>query len=217
MGTEASAEETEESAIPGWFRADIDALGTQLWFGASHELGGLTIASDIYTVGSIGEFDIGPSFTLIGQENNNLSVIPMIGLEFDFGTMNMTALVPQFYTFWAAGSLYFESWLLGFFFAPFDDDPLDSTDILYTRNFLRYGLSDVVAVGPQIELTINLEDEAAGGVALDSLASLIVGGNISLAYGEHNALELFLGYQTKEELREGNDGIAGRFTFIRHW
>jgi hypothetical protein len=38
-----------------------------------------------------------------------------------------------------------------------------------------------------------------------------------LKYGKNNTLGLFLGSETKEKLREGNDGIVGRFTFVRKW
>jgi len=215
MAEEEMAEAEEEASISGWFRTDTDNLGTQIWFGASHTLGGLDIESDIYTVGTTGELDIGPSFTLSEGEDMDFSVLPMVGLVFDFGTTDITTLVPQFYTYLTMGDIYFESWVSAFLSSLFDDNALDTTDTFYTRNFLLYSVSDVVAVGPQVEVTLNLEDAGAGVPKLDSLASLMIGGRINLAYGENNTLGLFLGVET--EAPDNSDGITGRFTFVREW
>ena len=206
----------DESNISGWFRTDTDSHGTQIWFGASHPFGGLEIDSDIYVVGATGEFDIGPLFTLIKKEDSkdSLVVLPMIGLTFDFEAMNIATFVPQFYTFSTIGSIYFESWLMSFLNSPFDGE---AGNQFYTRNFLLYALGDVVSIGPQLEVTLNLSGKDGNGNELDSLANCAIGGKVHLKYGKNNTLGLFLGSETKEELREGNDGIVGRLTFVRKW
>ena len=206
----------DESNISGWFRTDTDAHGTQIWFGASHPFGSLEIDSDIYVVGATGEFDIGPLFTLVEKEDskNSLIVLPMVGLTFDFESMNVATFVPQFYTFSTIGSIYFESWLMSFLNSPFDEE---AGNQFYTRNFLLYALGDVVSIGPQLEVTLNLSGKDGNGNELDSLASCAIGGKVHLKYGKNNTLGLFLGSETKEELREGNDGIVGRLTFVRKW
>ena len=221
VGNHTVIAEEEAPSISGWLRTDTDGLGTQIWFGATHPLSGVDIASDIYVVGATAEFDIGPSLTVVETDANSLSVLPMVGLAFDFEALNLTTLVPQFYTYVTVGSIYFESWIQGFLSSPFDDTAFDNTDTLYTRNFALYAISDVISIGPQVELTLNLEDETAGAgakaVKLDAVATLAIGGRINLGYGENNTLGLFVGYETKEEARGDGDGVVGRFTFIRNW
>lgn len=210
----------EETAVPGWMRVDTDGLKTQLWFGATHPLGSLKLASDIYVVDTLGEFDIGPSLTVVDAENTNLTLLPMAGIIFDFGadTKAATTLVaPQLFTYLTVKGIYLESWLQGFLASPFDDA---GEDVFYTRDFLLYALSDTIAIGPQVEVSYRLNEPAAG--LKKEVISLPVGGRINLAYGTNNTLGLFLGYETKSEARKdeaGNDldGIVGRFTFIRTW
>ncbi|HUH05742.1 MAG TPA: hypothetical protein VML75_27315 [Kofleriaceae bacterium] len=200
----------EEDAAPdttGWFRVDTDGLSTQFWFGATHNVGSLAIASDIYVVGSFAEFDIGPAFTF-----GDLAVTPMVGLGFDFSTKDVASLIaPQLFTIYNHDKVYFESWVQVFLNSLFTDG---AEDTFYTRNFLLYKLTDQVQLGPAMELTYRInEDEMA---MLDrTVLSLPVGGALSLGYGDKNTLLLFLGYDTKDQ--EGSDNIAGRFSFIRTW
>jgi hypothetical protein len=206
-GVMAQEETAEKKGVSGFMRVDTDALGTQIWFGATHPLGGLNIVSDIYVLGATGEFDTGLSFT-IGE---NLILSPMGGIVFDFESTNVKTFVPQFYVFWTLGKLYLESWELTYIGLK-DESPPNS---FYNRTFLLYSLNDTISIGPQVELlSLNLEDTEDES---DNLISLIVGGGIKLSYGDNNTLGLFLGYETKEETRGENDGIAGRFTFIREW
>jgi hypothetical protein len=208
---EAAAE--EGSATAGWFRVDTDSLGTQFWLGATHEVGGFALASDIYVVGSFAEFDIGPSFSF-----GNLALTPMVGIGFDFETTDIASLIaPQLFTIYEMEKLYFESWVQVFLNSPLTDG---AQDLGYTRNFLLYKASDSVAVGPQVEVTYSLNEEAADVMAgiegfETGIVSLPVGGRVNLGYGKNNTLGLFVGYET--EAPDGADAIAGRFTFVRTW
>jgi len=210
-GEPAAAE--EESPTAGWFRVDTDSLGTQFWLGATHEVGGFSLASDIYVVGSFAELDLGPSFTL-----GDLALTPMVGIGFDFATTDVASLIaPQLFSIYSKDKIYFESWIQVFLNSIFSDG---AQDIAYTRNFLLYKLSDNFAVGPQVEVSYSLNEEAGDVMAgvdgfSTGVASLPVGGRVNVGYGKNNTLGLFVGYETKAP--DGADAIAGRFTFVRTW
>ena len=212
-GESAAAE--EESGTSGYFRVDTDSLGTQFWFGATHKAFGIDIASDIYVVGSFAEFDIGPALSF-----GDLALTPMIGIGFDFANYDVTTLIaPQLFTIWQDDMLYFESWIQ-FFFNDFlaNDDPvtgekLELADSFYTRNYLLYKLYDELWVGPQVELTYQLND--VDGLSESGLASLPIGGHVEIGYGANNSLGIFVGYDI--EGPDGTDSIGGRFTFVRTW
>lgn len=204
---EAGEEMEEESSISGWFRTDTDSLGTQIWVGASHPMGSISIDSDIYVVDTFGEFDIGLGIPVSDSDSLSLSFLPMVGLGFDYGTPNgpTTLIAPQLFTYLTAGSIYFESWIQGFLNSPFDEEGADS---IYTRDFILYSLNDTVAIGPQVEVTMDLGDDSG-------LGSLAVGGRLNLGYGENNTLGLFVGFETQKEDEE--TGLTGRMTFVRSW
>jgi len=216
--------EDEEEGIPGWFRIDSDGLGLQLWVGATHSLGPVDLASDIYVdSGTFAEFDIGPAFSF-----GPLALTPMVGIGFDWSEQRATTLIaPQLFTILDLDMIYFESWIQGFLYSPFTEG---ADNDLYTRNFLLAKLSDDFHIGPQMEATLALNNDR------DTLSSLPVGGRINLAYGENNLLGLFLGYETQEDARQVADGtvtvdpvsgepvegtteraLVGRFTFVRTW
>ena len=69
----------EESSISGWFRTDTDSLGTQIWVGASHPVGSISIDSDIYVVDTFGEFDLGLGIPVVDSDSLSLSLLPMVG------------------------------------------------------------------------------------------------------------------------------------------
>ena len=213
-GEEMEMEMEEESGIGGWFRTDTDSLGTQIWFGGSYPAGSVSIDSDIYVVGTFAEFDLGIGIPVIDDESLSLTFLPMVGIGFDYASANgpSSLIAPQLFTYLTAGSIYFESWIQGFFNSPFDEEAADS---FYTRDFLLYSVTDNIQVGPQVEATIDLGDD--GG-----LGSLVVGGRINMAYGENNTLGLFVGYETQpSEDDEGKEieqtGLTGRMTFVRTW
>ena len=206
-GEEMAAE--EESSISGWFRTDTDSLGTQIWVGASHPVGSISIDSDIYVVDTFGEFDLGLGIPVVDSDSLSLSLLPMVGIGFDYGTPNgpTTLIAPQLFTYLTAGSIYFESWIQMFLNSPFDEEGADS---FYTRDFILYSINDTVAIGPQVEATIDLGDESG-------LGSLVVGGRINLGYGENNTLGLFVGIETQLEEDSEDTGLTGRMTFVRSW
>ena len=199
----------EESGISGWFRTDTDSLGTQIWVGASHPMGSISIDSDIYVVDTFGEFDLGIGIPVADSDSLSLSLLPMVGIGFDYATANgpTTLIAPQLFTYLTAGSIYFESWIQMFLNSPFDEEGADS---FYTRDFVLYSINDTVAIGPQVEATIDLGDD--GG-----LGSLIVGGRINLGYGENNTLGLFVGVETQLDEDSEDTGLTGRMTFVRSW
>ena len=200
----------ESSGASGWFRTDTDSLGTQIWVGASHSpsfLGGLSLDTDIYVVGTFGELDIGLGIPVVDSDSMSLSFLPMVGIGFDYAAANgpSSLIAPQLFTYLTAGSIYFESWIQGFFNSMFDEDAGDS---LYTRNFILLSLNDTLSVGPQVEVTLDLGDDSGIG-------SMVVGGRANVGYGENNTLGVFVGYETQK----GDDetGLTGRMTFVRTW
>lgn len=197
----------EEAATSGWFRVDTDSLGTQFWFGATHNVANLAIASDIYVVGTFAEFDIGVALSF-----GDIALTPMVGIGFDFGSTDVTTLIaPQLFTIFSKDKLYFESWVQLFFNSPFADG---AGDDFYTRNFFLYQVNDEVSVGPQVEITYRLNSEEGMNGFDSGVSSLPIGGRINLGYGNNNTLGLFVGYETEDT---GGDNIAGRFTFVRTW
>lgn len=202
--------EEEASGASGWFRTDTDSLGTQIWVGASHSpsfLGGISLDTDIYVVGTFGELDLGLGIPVVESESLELSFLPMVGIGFDYAAANgpSSLIAPQLFTYLTAGSIYFESWIQGFFNSIFDEEAGDS---FYTRNFLLLSLNDTLAVGPQVEVTLDLGDD--GG-----LGSMVVGARANVGYGENNTLGVFVGFETQKE--DDDTGITGRMTFVRSW
>ena len=205
--------EMEESSVSGWFRTDTDSLGTQIWFGGSHPMGSVSIDSDIYVVGTFAEFDLGLGIPVVDSEDLSLTLLPMVGIGFDYASANgpSSLIAPQLFTYLTAGSIYFESWIQGFFNTPFDY----GDDSFYTRDFLLYSLNDTIAIGPQVEASLilkGLEEETETG-----LSSLVVGGRINLGYGENNTLGLFVGFETQLPEDSEDSGLTGRMMFFRSW
>lgn len=201
----AQEEAVEPAGVAGYMRVDTDKLGTQIWFGATHQWRSTDIASDVYLVGTTAELDVGPVFP-VGQY---LAVSPMAGLVLDLGATDLTGIAPQFYVYLTAGRWYLESWETAFIAASDEYRPHTFSD----RTFLLCSLSDQLALGPHAELSLNLEDTDAAS----RLTSLALGGAAQLGYGDSNTLLVFAGYETRKDARGGGDGIAGRVTFIREW
>lgn len=213
---EVAAPAAEEPApIPSWFRIDSDALGLQLWAGATHNVGGLAIATDMYvTAGyggaSYGEFDIGPAFSVA---DGAVILTPMIGLSFAWMEKRTASLVPQFYAVGGGGPIYFEVWLQMFLSDMFLDG---ANDFLYNRTFITYNVVDDLGIGPAVEPTIGMNNDQ------DTITSLPIGGIAKLNYGPGSTFFGFLGYETNEDARtaaggSGDRGLVGRLTFVKNF
>lgn len=242
---EAPPEEAEDEGVPSWFRIDSDALKLQLWAGATHDVGGVGIATDIYVDSDYwGEFDIGVEIP-VGE---GVLLIPMVGIAADWSAKKFQSLVaPQLFGYFTFDPVYIELWSQVFFNSIFADPGFTDDgsgefveiketvpDFWYNRLYLTFAATENFRIGPQVELTYALND-AAKVVDEDgndsALSSLQVGGHIDLGYGEGNTLGLFLGYETVKESRniypeldeEGNEageidhGIVGRLTFVRYF
>lgn len=208
---EAMSPETEAMAekpgVSGWFQVDVDSLGTYFLIGASHPIGGVSIASNIYVNDHLGEFDFGVSLPAVKGEDVSLDLLPMLGVGFDYtGADGPDALFPQFFAFLTAPKIYFFHWTIGTLSTVFDDTAVNE---LYTRNFLTYSLNDTIAIGPQVEAVFVFDDN------LDKPLKLNFGGRINIGYGKSNILGLYVGYETKKA--EGETGLTGRMNFTRFW
>ena len=207
---EAMSPETEVMAekpgVSGWFQVDVDSLGTYFLIGASHPIGGVSIASNIYVNDHLGEFDLGVSLPAVKGEDVSLDLVPMLGVGFDYtGADGPDALFPQFFAFLTAPKIYFFHWTIGTLRTIFDDTTVDE---LYTRNFLTYSLNDTIAIGPQVEAVIGLGDKS-------EIWSLTAGGRLNIGYGKNNTLGIYIGYETKKG--EDETGLTGRMNFTRFW
>ncbi|HET9956794.1 MAG TPA: hypothetical protein VFQ61_20000 [Polyangiaceae bacterium] len=202
----------EESYPPAWFRIDSDLGNLQFWAGATHPVAeGLGIASDLYLVGTLGEFDIGPAITV-----GPFTATPMLGFQVDWAKRKAQALVPQFYFTGGPDPVYLELWVQNYQNQLFDSTPNHD---LYTRFFVDYKFSKYVGIGPQIEPYFALNKKAADDSERKSgIMSMVVGGNVMLSnYGKGNVVFLFLGYETKKDARPDDAGLGGRFTWVRNF
>jgi hypothetical protein len=232
--TPAATEETEpaptESApVAGWFRVDSDLGGLQLWAGATFPLSDtIGLATDIYvldTFGSMGEFDIGPSITLAP----GISILPMLGMVFNWSAQKAAAVVPQFYAYVDTESVYFEFWSQLFLLDMFDKG---TTDYLHLRAFPLYKVSDVFAIGIEIDANIAVANAPAPVDPADPTAEpeevtlmwLPIGPHIKMNAGAASTIELFIGYDLggNEPYNIATYGgpteehrLAGRFTFVQ--
>lgn len=208
--TAAPAAEEEETWPAAWFRIDSDIGTLQLWAGATHMLSdSIGIATDMYVnSATYGEFDIGPTFVA-----GPLYVTPMIGAQADWAAREMIAIVPQLYVTGGPDPIYTELWVQNYRYNVFDK--ANGHHTLYFRFFIDYKVSDLFAIGPQIEASLALNDNAQYKPD-DSLVSLPIGGNIMLPnYGKGNNFFLFVGYDTQDDL--GDSRLAGRLTFVRNF
>jgi hypothetical protein len=187
--------------VSAWFRVDADLLGTRFWAGGSHAIGPVALAANVIALGAIGELDLG-----IDLSAGPVRVVPVVGMSFDFASENAVGITaPRVISTVDAGPLWFESWIELTFASPFEKT---AADLFYTREFLLYRLADWIALGPQIELTYQLNHEK-------ELLSLPIGGQLELRHGDDNRLAFFLGYDTDE--LPNSDGLAGRVTFVHDW
>ena len=202
----AGEESSEKSRTPGWFQVDTDSLGTHFLIGATHSVGGLSIESNIFIDDTLGEFDLGVSIPAVKGESFSLTLLPMLGLGFDYKAPDgPTVIFPHLFVFLPAGKIFFKSWTIGSIYSVFDEE---RNNEVYTRNYLTYSLNKTVAVGPQVEAVMGLGDET-------KLFSLIYGARFNIGYGDNNTLGVLVGYDTKK--MEEQSGLTGRLSFTRRW
>ena len=195
----------EESHIPGWFRVDTDSLGTHFLIGATHSVGGAALESNIFIDDTIGEFDLGVSLPAVQGDGFSLTLLPMLGLGYDFAAPDgPLAVYPHLFVFMPAGKLFLKSWTIGTLYSLFDED---KSNEVYTRNYITYSLNKTLAIGPQVEAVLVGNDVG--------LVSLVVGPRINVGYGENNTLGILVGYDTKKG--EDQTGLTGRLSFTRRW
>lgn len=195
----------EASRIPGWFRVDTDSLGTHFLIGATHSVYGVSVESNIFIDDTIGEFDLGISIPAVKGGNFSLTVLPMLGLGYDFAAPDgPLAVYPHLFVFMPAGKLFLKSWTIGTLYSVFDEE---GTNEVYTRNYLTYSLNKTLAIGPQVEAVL-----VGNGVGV---VSFVVGPRINIGYGENNTLGILVGYDTKKA--EEQTGLTGRLSFTRRW
>ncbi len=197
---------SEKSRIPGWFRVDTDSLGTHFLIGATHSVGGVSIASNIFIDDTLGEFDLGVSIPAAKGDNFSLTLLPMLGLGFDYKAPDgPSAIFPHLFVFLRAGKIFFKSWTIGTLYSVLDEE---QDNEVYTRNYLTYSLNSTVEVGPQVEAVMGLGDET-------KVFSLIFGVRFNIGYGENNTLGILAGYDA--EKMEEQSGLTGRLSFTRRW
>ncbi len=202
----AGEDVTEKSRIPGWFRVDTDALGTHFLIGATHSVGGVALESNIFIDDTLGEFDLGVSIPAVRGDSFSLTLLPMLGLGFDYKAPDGPATIfPHLFVFLPAGKIFLKSWTIGSIHSVFDEE---RDNEVYTRNYVTYSLNRTVAVGPQFEAVVGLGEER-------TVFSLIFGVRINIGYGENNTLGILTGYDTK--ITEEQSGLTGRLSFTRRW
>ena len=209
---ESEGEMSEEKpGVSGWFQIDIDSLGTYFLIGASHPIGNISIASNVYINDThkgkfTGEFDLGVTVPVVANNDLTLLLQPMLGVGFDYkGVDGPDSLYPQIFAFLSAGKIFFFHWTINTYTSIFDDTAIDE---IYTRNFLTYSLNDTIAIGPQYERVQGLGDK--GG-----LWSQTIGGRLNINYGKNNTLGIYVGYDT--EKGDEDSGLTGRMNFTRLW
>lgn len=220
--TEPAPAEDASAPVAGWFRVDSDFGGLQLWGGATFPLSDtIGLATDIYMYGTYGEFDIGPSITLAP----GISILPMVGLQVDWFSEKTVSFVPQFYAYVDTSSVYFEFWSQFFLNDMFHKG---ANDFVHLRAFPLYKVSDVIAIGVEIDANINLANapvKASDPTEEVSLLWLPIGPHIKMNAGAASTIELFVGYDVAAETfaaqpagapAGGEDHhFAGRLTFVQ--
>jgi hypothetical protein len=138
----------------------------------------------------------------------------MIGLQVDWSNRTAAALVPQFYATGTPDPFYFELWVQNYQHNVFN--ATSGANTLYFRFFADYRLHEYLAIGPEVEATLGLNDAANGLFANgDTLGSLPVGVNVMLPnYGEGNTFFVFAGYETQDTPNDKR--FAGRLTFVHN-
>jgi hypothetical protein len=212
-----------------WLRLDADRVGLSAWAGSTLSTGALNLAYNVVVTqaypgvvdpmqdatfsAKVGDdyraptarLELGPAFSTGG-----LFLLPKIGLGYDFERKKLGPLVPQLMTIVEGGPLYVESWAQFFLYDLFDDGSQDS---FYTRDMVLVALNNTWAVGPQVELTVAMQNSPG-----KALRSLPLGAAVNLSPVEALTFGLFAGFETQKVARNAkHDSLAGRLTATLLW
>jgi hypothetical protein len=212
-----------------WLTLDADRVGGQAMAGTTFTLGDLDLAANVVLTqaysgvvdplqnadfhAQVGDdyraptarLELGPALSAGG-----FFFLPKLGIGFDFEREQVAPLVPQLVTIIQGGPVYVESWLQVYLYDLFDDGSQDS---FYTRDAILVGLSNHWAVGPQVELTVALQN--ASGQAVRSLP---LGARINFSPAEPITFGLFAAYEFEQVARNSeNDFLSGRITATLLW
>lgn len=212
-----------------WLRLDADRVGLSAWAGSTLSTGPLNLAYDVLLTqaypgvvdplqdaafsAKVGDdyraptarLELGPAFSAGG-----LFLLPKLGLGYDFERQKLGPFVPQLMTILQGGPLYVESWVQFYFYDLFDDGSQDS---FYTRDLVLVALNNTWAVGPQVELTVAMQNSPG-----KALRSLPLGATVNLSPVEPLTFGLFVGYETQKAARNSeHDFVAGRLTATLLW
>lgn len=206
--------------IYGWFAFDIDRWGPQLSFGASHIVDGpFAIASTVWmnleagTQHAIGELDLGPELLIA----DSIRITLQFGLGFDFTANELQYFSVPLYLVADLDALYLEAWNFLFLYDPLydrDDPPegsLPPTDSFAGRYALLYKPFPLIAVGPQVELSVIFKNATIND--LSTVASLPLGMRIDVDYGQGSRFGAFLAYETRPGTNPRDSRLVGRLSY----
>lgn len=192
--------EVEETYV----RLDADNTGFYTWIGGNSRWGKVKLSHDIiyYPGTNAFQFEIGPYFSL-GE--GKLDILPMVSLfTNDLGSGKIDYFLPELFLYSTLGNWYLEGWNSLYLGLTKEGKELP---YFYGRYFALYKVTSWVSLGPQVELTLDMADEAE-----KTLSSLQLGGALSFPYGKGNTILLFLGAETK-----GDTSFACRVSFTHYF
>ena len=122
----------------------------------------------------------------------------------DLGSGKIDYFLPELFLYSTLGNWYLEGWNSLYLGLTKEGKELP---YFYGRYFALYKVTSWVSLGPQVELTLDMADEAE-----KTLSSLQLGGALSFPYGKGNTILLFLGAETK-----GDTSFACRVSFTHYF
>jgi hypothetical protein len=219
----AEAEPTRDASrgLSGFIEFDIDLWGPQIWFGASHPLHGpVRLGSDVWmgldptNQHALGQFDMGPQLRVA---DGVVSLGLRAGMGFDFSAGRLQYLdLPQLYVSVHTEMIEASAWNQLYLYDLLDSKratpdrppPLDS---FYGRYMVLARLAEYLAVGPQLEITVNLRNAAENDAR--TVSSLPIGAHLDLGYGPGATFSAFFAYQTRSTPASEIGNLFGRLSF----
>ena len=213
-----------ENYAKAWLRLDADRVGVQGAVGTTVPLGGLELAGNVvvsqpypgvvdplqnkkfsqpigndYRAPEV-RLELGPALS-----SGGFFFLPKLALGYDFERKKVAPFVPELMTVIQGGPLYVESWVEFFFYSPFD---VGAQNSFYTRDLLLVALSNHIALGPQVELTVAIKNSPG-----KALRALPIGAAANWSPADVFTLGLFVGVETQASARNAqHDFLSGRLT-----